>query len=133
MKQAEALQKAGVLRESFLMFIQACTGSDTWLLKTYESHPRTSNGIGWYYAYTVAELGAMLLTQTKGCSYHAQSGMWTHDRAKWNPEGSDNLFSTQAECYADRLICLMTTEPMKFSADFINTRLRKFYELNRMP
>lgn len=97
-----------------------------------------------YAAYNVAELGAMLLKEARDCYYHQPSGMWSHSNAGWmtiqvekkgavmhEDIGTHNLFSTQAECYGDRLLYLMHQYPIKYPAEFVNTRLKKFYELKR--
>lgn len=81
--------------------------------------------------YTVAELGAMLLKDTRDCNYHNPSGMWTHNHTMWDKENAQDLFATQAECYADRLLYIMHTYAVKYTAEFMNARLQKFYALKR--
>lgn len=85
--------------------------------------------VAFFPAYNAAELGAMLLGQTKSCSFHNLSGMWTHDNSNWNQDSVQNLFLTQAQVYADRLLFLINTQPVKWNVAFVNARLKKFYEL----
>lgn len=89
-------------------------------------HPEN---VAFFPVYNAAELGAMLLGQTKPCSFHNLSGMWTHDNSNWNQDSVQNLFPTQAQVYADRLLFLINTQPVKWNVAFVNARLKKFYEL----
>lgn len=79
-------------------------------------------------AFTVAELGAMLQKEVKECYFHQPSGMWSHAHAGWRLDAEEKqlLFSTQAESYADHLLYLLNNYPVKWSADFVNNRLKKF-------
>lgn len=134
-KQAEKLKKLGLLQTSLLYhyyspaFDHKCSPAfigDGWAVGTAKDALVFGVEIGLsegqqFSAYNTAELGAMLLKETKYCWYHNPSGMWSHDNAT-NP----GLFETQAQCYADRLIWRMGIEPLKWTPYFVNNRLLKF-------
>ena len=83
-------------------------------------------------AFNIGELGAMLLKETEYCYFHKPSGLWSHASVGWNTDHTKRLFDTQAECYADRLLYLLTLFPVKYPAEFMNTRLKNFYDLKRV-
>lgn len=85
-----------------------------------------------FAAFSVAELSSMLLKQVNDCYFHNPSGMWSHSAAMWEKNNHQDLFSTQAECYADRVIYLMSVHKSKYNAEFINSRLLKLHTLKRI-
>lgn len=146
-EQAIALHKAGIEQDSLFYWSDALNlGKSLEFVRRYlRDIYNDSNGnfsilhfpvqFGQTYsAFNVAELGAMLLKHTEGCHFHNLSGEWTHDQAKiqpWTNGVQHNLFKTQAQCYADRLLCLLAKNPVKYSPVLMGTRLKKFYELKR--
>lgn len=127
LKQAQKFKRFGLLQNSLLYhYCAPALGGDGWAVGTAKD--ATIFGVeiglsedGSVSAFNTAELGAMLLKETKYCWYHNPSGMWSHDNVT-----NVHLFETQAQCYADRLTWRMGIEPLKWTPYFVNNRLLKF-------
>jgi len=124
LKQAGILQRLGLLQKSLLYHHKSSALSgDGWAIGT-ESDITTLFSTDVLSAFNTAELGAMLLKETRYCYYHPGTGMWSHEHAL----EKEKLFSTQAQAYAARLIWRMRIEPLKYTAEFVNQRLINFYK-----
>lgn len=124
-QQAEELKEAGIIQISVFYWYISGAGSEEkpgiiYIISDVEIEPEMPS------AFTVAELGAMLLKQSDKCFYHNPSSTWSHHNVGWSSyNGRAELFSTQAECYGDRLLYLISNKI--FTAELLNQRLIFFY------
>lgn len=122
LRQAQKLARMGVQQTTLLYHHKSSALSgDGWAVGT-QSDITTLFSTEVFSAYNVAEFGAILQKETKYCYYHPPSGMWSHEHAT----EKEKLFSTQAQCYAARLIWCMGIEPLRWTSEFVNDRLKKF-------
>lgn len=129
LRQAEKFKKFGLQQISLLYHYQhPALSGDGWAVGTasdifvFGLQAGGSKDANIFSAFNAAELGAILQKETRYCFYHEPSGMWSHQHA----HDGEKLFTTQAQCYAARLIWRMGIEPLKWTAAFINNRLQKF-------